>query len=319
MAATIKVRVYVRDISNVLLKYDQVQIWRSDTEDGVYTEITDVGTRINLLAGVSNYEYIDTTAPDNTYWYRTRYYNSSTLATSDFGSARQGTDVGLYVSIQDIRDEGISVTELSNERALILSLGWQDWFIHMTGNWFTPKQMTIDLDGNGSRVMWLDVPIITIDSLYINDDFTNAVDTDYYTVYNRLYPDDRKNPRIKLKRRQRSVFDTSRDLIFQTGDLNQRVVGSFGYVDEDGSVPFLVQRAIMTLIVLTAELKSDGDIDQLLVGRLVEEVTDRHRVKYSDIWDEIQAWKSTGITEVDMALEHYRRPAKIDMARTFIT
>ena len=182
--ATIKVRFYVRELSNVLTQFDQVKVYRSDTETGVYAEITGVGTRVDLVADQTQYEYIDTTAPSADYWYKTSYYNSGTFAESALSFPIQGTDSGLIVSLQDIRDEGIEETDLSNERALFLLQGWQDWFEYRTGSFFTEKSMELLLDGDGSRVLWLNIPIISIDELYINDDFDNPVDSSFYVVYN---------------------------------------------------------------------------------------------------------------------------------------
>lgn len=313
--ATIKIRFYVRELSNVLTQYDQVKVYRSDAEAGTYVEITGPGTRVVLDPAETNYEYIDATAPTPLYWYKTAYFNSVTLLESSMSEPIQGSDPGLIVSLQDIRDEGLEVSELSDERALILSYGWQAWFEFRTGRWFTPKSMTLDLDGDGSRVMWLDVPIITLDELYINDDFVNAVSTDDYVVYNRSHPDDRRNPRIKLKKKSGSIYEWGSERKFLVGDQNQRLVGTFGFVEEDGSAPFMVQRAIMSLVLLTAELKSDSEIDQLAAGRRIEEVTDRHRVRFANLWDDLMAWSPTGISEVDEALKLYKKPAYIGMAR----
>jgi hypothetical protein len=316
--ATIKVKIIVNELTNVLTKYDQIKVYRSDTEEGSYVEITDVSTRIDLVAGQTLYEYIDATAPAVTYWYRTSFYDTTLITPESSLSTPpiQGSDGSLIVSVQDIRDEGIDDTELSNTRALILSYGWQSWIEHMTGRWFYPKSLTMDLDGDGSRVLYLDVPIITLDELYINDDFTTPVDSEYYVVYNRTYPDDRRNPRIKLKSSSGSIYSGVTGRSFISGDQNQRVVGSFGYVEADGSAPYMIQRAIMTLIMATAELKSDSEIDQLSIGRKVEEVTDRHRVKFSDLYDQLGAWKPTGLTEVDEAIRLYRKPAYVGMARS---
>jgi hypothetical protein len=316
--ATIKIRWYVPELSNVMTQYDQVKVYRSDLEDGTYVEITGIGTRVDLVVDQTNYEYIDAAAPTPLYWYKTAYFNSTTLAESSMSDALQGSDPGLYVSLQDIRDEGFSEDDLSSERAIFLSMGWQDWFEHHTGLWFHPRELELLLDGNGSRVMWLSVPIIELTEVYINDDFTNALSTDEYTVYNRYFPeDDRKNPRVKLKRSTGDIFSGSSNQVFQTGDQNQKLVGTFGFVEEDGSVPFAVKRAIMTLIAVTASNMADGDIDAMRRGLVTEEVTDRHRIAFTDLADEIGVWSPTGWREVDMALQMYRRPASIKMARSW--
>ena len=315
--ATIKIRFYVRELSNVLTQYDKVKVYRCDTETGTYIEITTPLTRITLLPTETNYEYIDSAAPTPLYWYKTSYFNSATLLESSLSPAIQGSDPGLIVSLQDIRDEGLDEAELSDERALILSYGWQQWFEHVTGTWFTPKYKTLLLDGDGSRVLFLNIPIISLEELYINDDFTNMVSTDDFVVYNREHPDDRRNPRIKLKKKSGSIYEFAMERKFLVGDQNQKVVGTFGYVEEDGSAPYLVQRAIMSLILLTSELKSDSEIDQLSAGRKIEEVTDRHRIRFANLWSDIMAWKPTGIMEVDEAIRLYRRPAYIGSARAF--
>ena len=315
--ATLKIKIMVDELTNVMTQFDQIKVYRSDLEAGVYVEITDVDTRVDLVAGTTLYEYIDTTAPAVTYWYKTSYYHSVSTLESSLSAAIQGSDVSLIVSVQDIRDEGIDTDELSNARALILSYGWQDFIEHRTGQWFSPKSLTLNLDGNGSRVMWFDIPIISIDALYINDDFDTAVDTDDYVVYNRSRPDDRRNPRIKLKKKEGSIFDFALERKFLVGDQNQRVVGSFGYVEEDGSAPFLIQRAIMTLINLTKEQKGDAEIDQLAMGRKVEEVTDRHRIEFANTYNSLAAWNPTGLAEVDEAIKMYHKPAYISSARSF--
>jgi hypothetical protein len=318
--ATIKLKIIVDELTNVMSQFNQIKVYRCATRDGTYVEITGPGTRVNLVVAQTLYEYIDTTAPNSTYWYKTSYYHSSTSLESSLSAARQGSDAGLYVTLQDLRDEGFDVSDITDERALFLLRGWQDWFEYRTKMWFLPKYLDFYVDGNGSNVLWLPIPIISIEALYVNEE-TVATDPTYYTVYNSrsLINDDRKNPRIKLKRTTNSIFSSVRgNASFVVGDRNQRLVGYFGYVESDDTVPFLVRRAIMTMVVATIANMSDGDIDAMRAGRAVEEVTDRHRIKFANLWDEIGAWKVTGLFEVDEALALYRRPAYIGMARSFI-
>ena len=125
--ATVKVRIRVRELTNVMTQFDQIKVYRSSTQDGTYSEITDALSRITLVADQTVYEYIDNTAPTSSYWYKTSYYNSSTTLESSLSSAMQGIDGGLYCTLQDIRDEGITSTELTDDRALKLSTLWQKW------------------------------------------------------------------------------------------------------------------------------------------------------------------------------------------------
>jgi hypothetical protein len=221
----------------------------------------------------------------------------------------------MYVELADIRAEGIDVATLSDARATFLSEGWQAFIEARTGNWFESRTKTMLFDGDGSRLIHFPVPIISVTSLYVNDEFTTALDATYYVVYNRYFPDDRKNPRIKLKKSTDDFFSVSAG-VFEVGDQNQKVIGDFGYVEEGGSTPFMIERAIMTLIGMSMEYLSDGDLDILRGGRVTEEVTDRHRVRFANLYKELGQWNSTGIADVDAAIQMYRRPAFIRSPRS---
>lgn len=315
--ATIKLSISVDEIESIFLQYTHIQVWRCATRDGVYAEITTPSTRVALAEDDSFYEYIDATAPTTTYWYKTRYYHDTTLDVSEYSDPMQGIDGGLYCTLQDIRDEGITTTELSDERALALSTRWQQWFEAQTKNFFVPKEATVDLDGDGSRMLLLPVPIINVSALYINDDFVTVVDPTTYAVYNSRGPvqDDRSNPRIMLKRSTTDIFAQMSGK-FNIGDRNQRIIGTWGYTESDGSTPLAVSHAVLVLVTLTKEYLPDDQIDQLISGRIVEEVTDRHRAKYADLVNNLKMWSPTGISEVDMALRRYKRPIRIAAPRT---
>jgi hypothetical protein len=114
-----------------------------------------------------------------------------------------------------------------------------------------------------------------------------------------------------------SIF-TSSSSVFEIGDLNQRIVGTWGYTEADGSTPLAVSHAILVLVNMTKEYLPDDQIDQLISGRLVEEVTDRHRIQYSDLFDRLKTWGPTGVTEVDDAIKKYRAPLRITAPRTMV-
>lgn len=313
--ATVKLSIYVSDITTVIASYNRIRVYRSATKTGTYIEITDPSTRIILVSGTSLYSYVDTTAPSTSYWYKTDYYHTTSFLASSMSMPFQAIDGGLYCSVQDIRDEGLSASELSDSRAIMLIKHWQQWFNANTRNFFTAKEIMVDLDGNGSSYMHLPVPIITCTALYINDDMTNAVSADYYRVYNQRGPvvDDRHNPKIRLTSSNvGTIFESSSSGIFQKG-LRQRIVGTWGFVEDDDSTPIPVQRAIKILVVATYQTIAEGEVDQMIVGRKVEEVTDRHRITFTDLYDKIGAWNPAGITEVDMAIRMYRSPIRVEV------
>lgn len=84
-----RITINVNYISQVLEYYNRIKVYRSETETGSYVEITTVLTRIELLASQEHYFYSDITGT-RTQWYKTSYYNLTTLAESDMSDARLG-------------------------------------------------------------------------------------------------------------------------------------------------------------------------------------------------------------------------------------
>jgi len=79
----------VGDVLLVLSVYDQIKVYRATSEGGVYAEITDADTRIDIIPERTIYTYTDT-AGTSSHWYETTYFNSSTLAESAKSSAIRG-------------------------------------------------------------------------------------------------------------------------------------------------------------------------------------------------------------------------------------
>ena len=85
----VKLNIQVANILDVLAYYDKIKVYRADSEDGVYSEITGASTRISLIPETTIYSYTDPLG-DNTKWYKTSYYSSTTLDESEQSDARQG-------------------------------------------------------------------------------------------------------------------------------------------------------------------------------------------------------------------------------------
>ncbi len=149
------------------------------------------------------------------------------------------------------------------------------------------------MDGNDSDTLFFGIPIIDIEYLKLNDS-TEALDTSYYKVYNsRTYPDDRRNPRISLigPSRGRDIYLeplTFGTFKFRRGYQNQEVKGDFGFVEPDGSVPELIKRALIKLVIekLTNPIYHDPSTGSPIpppppsVGPLLQERTDDHMKKW---------------------------------------
>ena len=84
-----RISVRVEDVLLVLSAYDQVKVYRATSEDGVYSEITDSDTRLSIIPERTIYSYTDT-AGTSSHWYKTAYFNSTTIDESAKSSAIRG-------------------------------------------------------------------------------------------------------------------------------------------------------------------------------------------------------------------------------------
>jgi hypothetical protein len=127
-------------------------------------------------------------------------------------------------------------------------------------------------------------PIIEVTSLTINNSDT-VLSTDDYKVYNgRQKPnDDRKNPKIELRRSSASSIYTrsfNTDKFWKGYD--QTVIGKFGYLEPDGDPPHAIKESVIALVILMAETlypKFHGRLGQI-VGPVVRERTDDHEIEW---------------------------------------
>lgn len=227
-------------------------------------------------------------------------------------SESAGSSVDTYCSLQDIRDEGITVAMASDIQVLNAISVCQEFIDRACRQWFLPKQLVLGLDGTDSDTLHFGVPIIQIDSIKLNNSPDN-LDPAFFRVYNaRVYPDDRRNPRIKLIRADeiRDIFTAPHPydrLKFRKGRQNQEIVGSFGYLEPDGTTPKLIQRALCKLVI--SKLQNPLFVDPTvtptvppappIVGPLIEEETDDHKQKYAQAGGTVAARRPglSGITD----------------------
>jgi hypothetical protein len=332
--ATIKVTITVEDIDDTITIFDQIKVYRSTTgKDGAYLEITSPSTRIALVAGQSVYEYVDASG-DPTYWYKVSYYNSVSTAESSLSDPRQGAVDPLYIDVDDLRDEGLSIPPGGDEeaRALDLIRTYQEMVDAFTGQFFLPRQFDLDLDGSGTSLLQVPFPIISVANLYVNDEFETARVVEDYVAYTGRGGDDgrddRRNPRIKLVTEEQSIFAGTGPVgrtgaIFEIGEKNQRIEGTFGFVEPDGCTPLLIKRAMKKLVIPAynnplGTSGAGGSAGGAPAGPVIEEETDRHRKRWADPYVGSKMWpvSGTGDAEVDMILSKYKRPLIVKGPRT---
>jgi hypothetical protein len=309
--ATIKIRWTVDELVNVMSLYDVQKVYRATSETGTYTEITTAPTRVVLAAGTPSY-YFDDTAGDSSYWYKVSYYHSTNLIESGLSVAIQGSGSG-YATLAEIRAAGVDETQADDATVIASIALWQQFIDEATGQWFYSKDLDFKIDGTDAAVIWLKPPIISVSALYVNGDFTTALNSDYYVVYNNLgdgVRDDRKDPKIT------SSNLGSDDLFtrmgwggkFVRGRQNQRIVGSFGYVEPDGSTPKLIKRAVQKMVVKTLQDSSPLSPTPGPAGPIIGETTDGHTVRYASMMAgrKLGTIGITGDAEVEAIIQMYR-------------
>jgi hypothetical protein len=120
VAEPIIIDIAITDINTVMLTYDQIQIYRSTSgPTGVYDEITDEETRVQLVANKTEYRYTDSVG-DKTFWYKFRYYNSISGTFDAFSTPERGApEPALTVlSVEELKDFYLFGIDLTNDANL---------------------------------------------------------------------------------------------------------------------------------------------------------------------------------------------------------
>jgi len=249
--ATIRLEIAAENINEVMETFDQIKVYRSTTGiDGTYSEITDALTRIDLVADQIIYDYTDT-AGETTYYYRFSYFHSTNLTESAQSDPIAGEGIqGLYCTIQSIRDEGVPVSKITDDD-LIDKISLASRVIEkITRQFFDPRTLSINLDGDGTSILRLNHPIIKITSMGIiikRSPYTETtIPISELVIRNRhlvsgiLSPDDRDTPAIEYQSDIDELHllsaatwaNLSGDAyMFPVGRQNIRVDGVFGWTE----------------------------------------------------------------------------------------
>ncbi len=123
-----------------------------------------------------------------------------------------------YCTVDDLRAEGISEEDYSDEQLENLIAASCEFIDRVTGQWFELRGKSIRLDGRGGQNLVLPVFLFEAYSVSVNHE-----DIDDYVLYNRM--EDRGYPKI------------FRRAGWPRGRMNINVSGLWGYVEEDGFTP----------------------------------------------------------------------------------
>jgi hypothetical protein len=240
----------------------------------------------------------------------------------------------MYCNVACLRDEGYDATEYPDarvEQAIRLSTRYID---RMTGRWFTPRLFSdpnfFKVDGDGSPVLKLEIPIISVNSIFIEEQGWlvagegTEVPLEEVRIYNRhlsgnTIPDDRENPKIAfIGSERRRGYRPARAFLrspgyFPKGEQNVWIAGQFGYTDFDGSAsgktPDLIRQVCCELAA--------REVEQLATCQKMS-ARNKHRVvqqKFSKastkLQDDFLRGRFTGNPAIDNILMSFRRTMRV--------
>ena len=240
----------------------------------------------------------------------------------DVSESGTGLPYWTYISPNRVRAEGIDSTELPDARLLVLIARVQQHIERVARQPFRPIPLTLAIDGSGSTLMSLAVPIIGIESLKVNH-ATQAMDTTAYRVYftstTDVDPgwgvkDYRRNPKIVMANEftpspfsTGGIFGAAR---FAPGAQPHEVIGTFGFLERDGTTPALITQAALLLILANTPLLEAGAGGSAAPGGpVISDRTDRHEVKFAAPAGSAvlsSAMNTSG--EIEDIIRHYKAP-----------
>lgn len=343
MALNFKLKIWVDEHANVYAKFGttnaRIRIYRSTTGlvgDRVLHDVITMNDPTTDPPGSALHEYVDSDGQDSyVAWYT--FYNDGTDAESGFGPPfPYGMTDRWYVNIQDIRDEGIDSTALSDTRAVKLIRQAQSLIDDATGRHFLPEEKTLKIDSEDMSMLVLPEPIIRVDSLALEELVPGGdpVETPYdiraLRIYNRhltqrlLRPDDREFPKIMItpefipSYRWTGYFPKVRQQF--------KIDGMFGYTElrpEDatgettdgsqipinwGRCPPMLQDVMLRLISKWVSPHGEPDLrgSDEMVARAKSWKTETQAITFHDP-DKMRVPVITGDFEVDKTLYRYSR------------
>lgn len=209
-----------------------------------------------------------------------------------------------------IRATGLTVLKYGDVELEKLILEVQSYLETACRQAFRPEVQTFRLQGGDSIRLYLQVPIIGVDFVKANlssQVMQQASLTVNFSRVDRVVPlierpDPRRQPSIAIAQRA-NVFSPSiysQSAGFISGPLNQEVKGVFGFLEGDGTVPAMMQRAATILVYRTAVKFKVGDVP-VAAGPMTSKTVDRHSVGFAN----------TGIGSANSALARSKEVQEI--------
>lgn len=323
-------RFQIFDQSTEEKRITPVQVW--PTTPGNKQSVDLVEERLSLGRYAPSW-----TAPAPTGRYQVRWFWTLTAGGQE-RSARQvfevlnGEPLGgpAYTLVSDLRGD-CDDQKASEDRLQSAVLVASSFVQGVTARFFEPRYALQRFDGNGSRALVMNDPVIAVESLSIDTQPSTRgalpVDLDEVRIFNRhlsqrmTNPDDRDSPKLEFVHGrdmfQRSGIGNSflASYIFPYGVQNIAVPGVFGYTEWDGT-PFGKTPELIQLVTRQIALRSIPGDDQCREEmrngwRVIEQRTRDQMIRYADP-RKFGQW--TGDPDIDSILTMFIRPPNLGSA-----
>lgn len=209
-----------------------------------------------------------------------------------------------YASLSYARDQGITTGQADDTRLQRLLDEASRRIDRVTGWWFEARTLTLPFDGQGTECLWLPAPVVSLTSV--------SIDGVALTLGDVLVYGSTAAPRQSLRAPRLARKNGVR---WPQGRRNVSVVGSFGFVESDGTTPAEIRDVCVRLahreLGLITDAAAQGERQR---GRVFRETTDGHSYELAGVLPgAVGAWRQGGLTgdpEIDVTLASYRRPSQ---------
>lgn len=212
----------------------------------------------------------------------------------------------MYATVQDLRDEGVTAAQATDDRLTALIDEASGFIDRVTCWFFEPRALVYRLDGRGAPSIEPPAPPIRVDRLAV-DETELSTDSEELVVVGAPVQPCFDGPRLTLRQGR----------VFPRGQGNVEVEGLWGCTEPDGTtegrVPLAIRRACILLVLrwLTPLADEDTAGDARNRWRIIEERTRDQSYKLDRVQ---QVGSITGDPEIDDILARYRRPPGLGAA-----
>jgi hypothetical protein len=212
----------------------------------------------------------------------------------------------VYATVDNLRDEGVTVAQASDDRLTVLIDEASSFIDQATGWFFEPRALVYRLDGRDAPSIEPPAPPIRVDRLAIEDTVLSTDPEDLVIVGAPVQPGF-DGPRLTLRHGR----------VFPRGQGNVEAEGLWGYTEPDGTaegrIPLAIRRACILIVLRWMAPLGDEDAsgDARNRWRIIEERTRDQSYKLDRLQ---QSGAFTSDPEIDRILCRYQKPIGLGAA-----